>query len=190
MLFPRLIYKNEIIKLFKKNISWEQRKLSNSLSYVVDNRGKNPPYYLSSGIPVIDNYMIQNNLYPDLSVANRYIDEDLYNNFIRKYNQKNDVLITLVGNGIGNIALFPKEKAVIIQNTLGFRFTDNQKFMYYLLQSNNQKIIKLDRGMAQPSIRQDELLDLDIFMCKNKEQEKISTLLFNVDNLITLHQRE
>lgn len=169
---------------------WQTRKLGELVKYVVDNRGKNPKYYCENGIPIIDNFMIKNNCYPNLKEATRFIDEDLFNNFIRKYNEVDDTLITLVGNGIGNIALFPKEKSVIIQNTLGLRFDENKKFMYYSMLSKNKEIVSLDRGMAQPSIRQDELLNLEFLIPNDKEQNKISELMFNIDNLIMLHQQE
>ena len=134
--------------------------------------------------------MIKNNGYPDLKIATRYLDDYLFSNFIRKHNEKDDVLITLVGNGIGNIALFPKEKSVIVQNTIGMRFEHPKKFKYYSLLSKNNEIVKLDRGMAQPSIRQDELKNLDINLPTEKEQSKIESLMTNLDNLITLHQRK
>ena len=169
---------------------WEQRKLGELVIDTIDNRGKNPPYYCESGIPIIDNFMIKNNGYPNLKIATRYLDNYLFNNFIRKYNEIDDVLITLVGNGIGNIALFPKEKSAIIQNTIGLRFNDNKKFMYYSLLSKNNEIIKLDRGMAQPSIRQDELKGIEINLPNIIEKNKIANLMTNIDNLITLHQRK
>lgn len=169
---------------------WEQRKLKETIEYIVDNRGKNPDYYCSEGIPVIDNFMIRNSLYPDLNTATRFIDENLYQNFIRKYNEEDDILLTLVGNGIGNITLFPKDKAVIIQNTLGFRAKEDKKFLFFLLMANNEALVKLDRGMAQPSIRQDEILDLDIYVPSNSEQTQIGEYFTYLDNLITLHQRK
>ena len=169
---------------------WEQRKLGEIIIDTIDNRGKNPPYYCKSGIPIIDNFMIKNNGYPNLKIATRYLDDYLFNNFVRKYNELDDTLITLVGNGIGNIALFPKEKSAIIQNTLGMRFEEPKKFKYYSLLSKNNQIIKLDRGMAQPSIRQDELKDIYIELPIFDEQLKISRLMSNIDNLITLHQRK
>ncbi|WP_315167642.1 restriction endonuclease subunit S [Metaclostridioides mangenotii] len=177
-------------KEFQNAATWEQRKLGDVTNYIVDNRGKNPSYYCSSGIPVIDNYMIKNNCYPNLEEANRFIDDNLYENFIRKYNEVDDVIITLVGNGIGNIALFPKQKSVIIQNTLGLRFKSNKKFKYYALQAKNREIVQLDRGMAQPSIRQDELLDIDLMIPSEEEQSKIERFFFKLDSLITLHQRK
>ena len=169
---------------------WEQRKLGNLVIDTIDNRGKNPPYYCESGIPIIDNFMIKNSGYPDLSTATRYIDDFLFENFIRKYNEIDDTLITLVGNGIGQIALFPKGKSAIIQNTLGLRFSEDKIFMYYILLSKHSEIVKLDRGMAQPSIRQDELKDVNLNIPKRKEQFLLGKYFRNLDNLITLHQRK
>ena len=170
--------------------AWEQRKLGNLVIDTIDNRGKNPPYYCESGIPIIDNFMIKNSGYPDLSTATRYIDDFLFENFIRKYNEIDDTLITLVGNGIGQIALFPKGKSAIIQNTLGLRFSEDKIFMYYILLSKHSEIVKLDRGMAQPSIRQDELKDVNLNIPKRKEQFLLGKYFRNLDNLITLHQRK
>jgi type I restriction enzyme S subunit len=135
--------------------------------------------------------MIKNHYYPNLNEATRFIDEMLFDNFIRKYIELNDILITLVGNGIGNITLVPKEKSVIIQNTLGLRFINEQIFMFYSLLSKNKEIKHIDRGMAQPSIRQDELLDIDIKIPKSiNEQTKIGNYFQKLDNQIDLQQKE
>jgi len=104
--------------------------------------------------------------------------------------QKDDTLITLVGNGIGNITLFPDDKAVIIQNTLGLRASEDKRFLFFLIMAYNKEIISLDRGMAQPSIRQDEILDVDMYVPQTEEQSKIGGFLSKIDNLITLHQRK
>ena len=169
---------------------WEQRKLGEMVDYVIDNRGKNPDYYCNIGIPVIDNYLIKNTLYPDMISANRFIDNNIYDNFIRKYCKKDDILMTLVGNGIGNITMFPDAKAVIIQNTLGLRTNENKRFLFFLIMSYNKEIVSLDRGMAQPSIRQDEVLDLDMIVPGLEEQTKIGAYFSTLDHLITLHQRK
>ncbi len=189
-MFPQGNSKVPEIRFGKYTGEWELRKLGEVINFIVDNRGKNPEYYCTDGIPVIDNYMIKNTLYPNLSNATRYIDDDLYNNFIRKYNEIDDVLITLVGNGIGNITLFPAEKAVIIQNTLGLRAVQDKRFLFFQLMAKNKDIVALDRGMAQPSIRQDEVLDIDILIPSNEEQKKIGKYFSSLDNLITLHQRK
>ena len=183
---PKLRFKEFNDESYRKDI------LKNIISYIADNRGKNPDYYLDSGIPVIDNFMIQNQGYPDLSRANRYIDDNIYENFIRKEIEYNDTLITLVGNGIGNICLTPKEKCVIIQNTLGLRTNkfNDKKYLYHLLTYKNSEIKKLDRGMAQPSIRQDELLKLEVTIPNINEQLKISNFLSLLDKKIELQTKK
>ncbi len=56
--------------------------------------------------------------------------------------------------------------------------------------AKNKDIVALDRGMAQPSIRQDEILDIDILIPQYKEQQKIGEYFSSLDHLITLHQRK
>ena len=47
--------------------SLHQYKLRDCISDVVDNRARNPhTYFLAADYPVIDNYLIQNTIYPDL----------------------------------------------------------------------------------------------------------------------------
>jgi len=170
---------------------WEKEKLGTRITHIVDNRGKNPIYYCTDGIPIIDNFMIKNTRYPNLSTATRFIDDDLFKFFIRTHAEFNDILITLVGNGIGNITLFPKDKSVIIQNTLGLRFSNNKIFMFYIFLFKNKEIIHLDRGMAQPSIRQDELLDIDLAIPTDIiEQTKIGNYFQNLDKLIEQKEKK
>lgn len=170
--------------------AWEEKKLGEVVEYIIDNRGKNPRYMNSGDIPVIDNYMIKNKLYPNLEECSRFIDQETYKNFIRKYSLKDDILITLVGNGIGNITLCPNNKCVIVQNTLGLRVSAVKEFIFYTLIFNNKNILLLDRGMAQPSIRQDELLDFNILIPSLAEQEKIGDFFQKLDQQIGLQKEK
>lgn len=156
-------------------------KLKDIVSLIVDNRGKNPPYYTSSGIPVIDNYLIANNYYPNLKNVNRYIDDNLLNDFIRIRPMQDDILITLVGNGLGNCCLCPKG-AVIIQNTIGLRLNNNialQKYIYYQLTTKTEVIKQLNRGASQPSAKVSDLLDIEITLPPiNNQRHIVDTILF------------
>jgi type I restriction enzyme S subunit len=63
--------------------------------------------------------------------------------------------------------------------------------MFYSLLSKNKQIQHLNRGMAQPSIRQDELLDIDLKIpLDENEQTKIGNYFQKLDNLIDLQQKE
>ena len=164
---------------------WNLDIINNAIEQIVDNRGKNPSkYYEAEKYPVIDNFLIKNTPYPSMSEVKRYINQDLYDNFLRTYNRKNDVIITLVGNGIGNVSLIPSDKVAIIQNTIALRCNEKiSNFYLYFYCINNNKLIKaLDRGSSQPSIKASDIFSLKIlFPDQNisKRYKKLCTSIFN-----------
>ncbi|XDD44065.1 restriction endonuclease subunit S [Leptospira sp. WS60.C2] len=169
--------------------NWNSTALKNCISYVIDNRGKNPKkYYRKNEFPVIDNYLIKNCIYPNLSNVNRYIDIETFNNFIRNYLQKDDVLMTLVGNGIGNVSLAPSPKVAIIQNTIGLRTNETllNKFLYYYFISIQSNLLNLDRGSSQPSIKKTDLLEIGITLPPLPTQKTIAHILGTLDDKIEL----
>ncbi len=168
------------------NAERKTKKLGDVVGYIADNRGKNPTYYTQSGIPVIDNFMITGNRKVDLSLSKRFIDENIYKNFIRKEIKENDVLVTLVGNGYGQIALAPKVKSVIIQNTVGLRSNDLSLnlYLFYLLTKYKDVITGLDRGAAQPSVKVGDLLDIEFDLPDIPTQKKIASILGAYDEKI------
>ncbi|WP_201529868.1 restriction endonuclease subunit S [Psychrobacter frigidicola] len=170
---------------------WEYIKLKDVLELVADNRGRNPESYSEQGIPVIDNYLIVSESYINLKSVKRFIDGNTYENFIRKHIQKNDVLITLVGNGYGQVALTPSKKCVIIQNTVGLRcnINNDNKFLYYLLKNNRKALMNLNIGAAQPSIKVGNLTDLEFEFPPLTEQKAIAHILGSLDDKIELNRQ-
>lgn len=162
------------------------KKLGEVVGYIADNRGKNPSYYVESGVPVIDNFMITGKRSVDLSLTKRFLDEKTYKEFIRKEIKKDDVLVTLVGNGFGQIALAPEERSVIIQNTVGLRSNDLSlnSYLFYLLSKYKEAITGLDRGAAQPSVKVGDLLDIEIDLPDFPIQKKIASILSAYDEKI------
>lgn len=168
-------------------------QIKDTVYTILDNRGKNPPYYVEYGIPVIDNYLIKNQRYLDVTEAKRFIDSNLVETFIRKEIKENDLLITLVGNGMGSVTLAPPEHCVIIQNTLGYRFSENYHpvFMFYVFQQNYKNFKVLNREMAQPNLKQSDVNDLIINLPTTKdEQVKIATFFEKIDKKIQLQQEK
>ena len=70
---------------------WEQRKLGEIIIDTIDNRGKNPPYYCKSGIPIIDNFMIKNNGYPNLKKEVEYKYIELINNLLNNLSEQKEL---------------------------------------------------------------------------------------------------
>lgn len=162
-------------------------KLKDFVSSTVDNRGRNPEkYYEIEQYPVIDNYLIKNFIYPDMSTINRYIDQNTFDHFLRGYVHKNMPIMTLVGNGIGNVTLVPSDDVAIIQNTIGFECNDkiDEVFLYYYLLYRQEFIRKFDRGSGQPSIRKTDLLDMEVNIPNISKQKRIREVLFSIDEKI------
>lgn len=166
---------------------WKKVKLWDTIDYIVDNRWRNPKQYFETGIPVIDNFMItENTKNIDLNITKRFIDENAFENFIRKYWVEGDILVTLVWNGYWNIALFPKEKCVIIQNTIWLRCYSyvDKNYIFYFLKSHKNLITDLDRGAAQPSVKVWDVLNIEIHLPPPPTQQKIASVLSKYDDLI------
>ena len=166
-------------------VGWEEKTISEVMEYKVDNRGKNPKYYTKSGIPVIDNHLIKNSPNIDLSKTKRYIDDELFDVFIRRYLKKDDVLITLVGT-VANISLAPEEKSVIIQNTIGIRCNEfcTQEYMYCFLGENKTKIQNKNRGAAQPSVKVGDLTGMKMVIPNNELLNNFSKEIKTMFSLI------
>jgi type I restriction enzyme, S subunit len=172
--------------------SFAKYKLRDCVADIIDNRGKNPhSYFLSEKYPVIDNYLIQNSIYPDLKKVKRFINQEIYDDFLRGYLEKDDVIITLVGNGICNVSLTPSREATIIQNTIGIKTNEklDSRFLYYYFLHNQKALVKLDRGSSQPSINKNDLLDFEIEIPSIGIQRTISNIMFPLDAKIELNQR-
>lgn len=169
------------------NMEKNKTRIKDFVESIVDNRGRNPDkYYDQEAVPVIDNFMIKNTLHPDLTAAERFLNEEQYKTFLRGYIEEDDVLVTLVG-GIGNVTLAPKARAAIVQNTIGLKTNKkiiNNHFFYYYLCTINQSIKNLDRGVSQPSVNRKDFLKLKIDIPKLEYQHKVAKILRNYDQII------
>lgn len=163
--------------------------LGDYIKNTVDNRGKNPNYCETGKYPVIDNVIIKNFIYPDMTSVTRYIDEDVHQNFLRGYLHKNMPIMTLVGNGIGNVSMAPFDNAVIVQNTIGFEVKENldEVFLYYYLLSQRDRVRAFDRGSGQPSVKKTDVLGMEVEFPTLDKQKKIAEILFSIDKKIAIN---
>lgn len=167
-------------------------KISDYIESIIDNRGKNPSYYSEDGkYLVLDNFLINGERHPSSNDVKRRIDEHIYETFIRKYANKNDLAITLVGNGCGKCCLIPSDTWVIIQNTIGLKPKKNldTRYLYYYLTLNRQRVVKLDGGSSQPNVRVDNFLSLDVNFPELSTQVRIADVLSVIDDKIEINNR-
>ena len=97
---------------------------------------------------------------------------------------------------VGAAVLLDRKRKVLSDflldnNTMVYQIDDNiwdHDFCYYTFQKTY--LPNLVQVGALPSYNGSQIESLSIFVPKNNEQRKIGLLLNNLDNLITLHQRE
>ena len=166
-------------------------KLKACLEKIIDNRGKNPIYFKKEKYPVIDNVCIKNNYYINEKDVNRYINEDTYINFLRGYVEKDMPIMTLVGSGIGKVALIKNKNAAIVQNTIGFKTNDrlNSKYLYYWFLTKQKELQLFNRGSGQPSIKKTDVEEMLLDIPCIDIQNKIVNILSKIDDKIELNNQ-
>ena len=201
------IKKSMLEKMFPKNGSnvpeirfsgftdpWEQRKLIEFVDKAVDNRGKTPPLDENGTHPLIEVASL-GGVHPNYSKIEKYLNDDTFENNLRAYIKKGDILFTTVGS-IGIVSLMDsREEAAIAQNIVAFRAKENfaPEYLYALFsnEENQYKAKRIVMGAVQPSIKVSQLVDVEYMLTTNEEeQKKIGSYFRHLDNLITLHQRE
>lgn len=174
--------------------AWEQRKLSEFVDKAVDNRGKTPPLDENGTHPLIEVAAL-GGVHPNYSKVDKYLSDDSFENNLRAYIKKGDILFTTVGS-IGLVSLMDsREEAAIAQNIVAFRAKENfiPEYLYALFsnEENQYKANRIVMGAVQPSIKVSQLVDVEYMLTRNvKEQKEIGSFFSNIDNLITLHQRK
>ncbi len=148
---------------------WEQRKLGDIYNFQYGQFNKNPdnggeyPVYGANGI--IGGY--------------------------HEYNAEDSVVIGHMGAYAGHVLWASGKHFVTYNGTIGFpKIMDfDEKFGYHMLQHLN--IPKITAGSGQPFVSYADLKNIKISLPINfEEQQKIGSFFKQLDDTITLHQRE
>ena len=179
---------------------WEQRKLLSCIEKITDFRGRTPKklgmdwsesgYLALSALNVKDGYI-------DFSQDVHYGEQALYDKWMSGNElHKGQVLFTTEAP-MGNVAQVPDNKRYILsQRTIAFDVKEDiitENFLATLLRSPAvfNTLTSLSSGGTAKGVSQKSLAGVDIQIpVELREQELLATYFANLDNLITLHQRE
>ncbi len=167
--------------------AWEQRKLGKIVD-IYDGTHQTPNYQ-SKGIMFLSVENIKN------LKSEKYISEQDFKKNYKIFPQKNDVLMTRIGDvGTTNVVADNSPKAFYVSLALlKYKFL-NPYFLSNAIQSNyvQKSIAERTLKTAIPmKINKDEIGNVDILFPKTeKESDAIGNYFKNLDNLITLHQRK
>ena len=181
------------------NKSWKIQPLSDIVEKIIDNRGKTPPFNLSSGCRLIESWQIKiSSKYPLFSEEKqKYVSEDCYRNWFRDVHpQHKDILFSTVGASVPQFCLTPSEEEICIaQNVIGIRANKKliyQDFLLFLFKT--QKFINLVKNLlivtVQPSIKISHLLSIPVTMPSLAEQEEIIDVLASLEDKIEILRRQ
>ena len=166
---------------------WEQRKLG-ELVGIYDGVHQTPDYQ-DSGIMFLSVENIAT------LKSEKYISEEAFERDYKVYPEKDDILMTRIGDvGTTNVVETAEKVAFYVSLAL---LKPNGIDSYFL--SNAMKTNAFQKGLRERTlvtaipqkINKDEIGKIDIFITNNdEEQKKIGAYFSNLDHLITLHQRE
>lgn len=176
--------------------AWEQRKLREMLAGPVTDGPHETPKLEESGIPFISVDAIVDNQI-DFDRKRGYISEETNELYSKKYRpQYHDVFLVKSGSTVGKTAIVEtKERFNIWSPLAAMRVGEvsDPYFLYFLLQTRkmqNQVKDKASNG-TQPNLGMRELEKFHTQITPNlEEQKEIGAFFRQIDNLITLHQRE
>ena len=173
---------------------WKTYKIKDVLSYVVDNRGKTPPIQ-DEGFELLEvNAISATEKFPQYQVVRKHVSEHVYNTWFRSgHPQIGDILVPTVGT-LGAVSYVNKDCCCIAQNLIALRANSDIcdcDYLYYILRNPNtrKRLLNLNIGGVQPSIKVPHLMDLEITIPDIDVQKKISSILRTIDDKISMNQK-
>lgn len=163
----------------KEAISWEQRELGRTVQITM---GMSPEGSTYSDIPS-DHILIQGNA----DLVDGWVVPRLWTTQVTKKADAGDLIMSVraPAGAMGRTAF----NAVIGRGVAAIK---GNEFIFQTLSKmdENRYWKKLSEGSTFESLNSEAIKTVEINVPNAKEQERIGNLLFNVDSLITLHQRE
>ena len=145
--------------------------------------------YWGGDIPWIQSGLIQNN-YIEIKDINGRITEKGLKNSSTAWIEKDSVLVAITGATCANIA-YLKCKATANQSVISITTNKiNSCFLYFYMQNARNELLALQNGSAQGGLTLKYLQNFEIQYPENQEQEKISQILFMVDEEISLQKEK
>jgi type I restriction enzyme S subunit len=175
--------------------AWEQRKLGEWCNFINGDRSSNYPSateFVEDGIPFVGSDSLGSTLIDKTKL--RFITSEKYEQMNGLKIEKNDILYTLRGAGFGKCSIADFSEGTVASSLVGIRCNESlhAKFLIQWLGSANaeNEKNKAVNGSTAQNISVEDMKKYCISVPCMAEQDKISEYLYNLDNLITLHQRK
>lgn len=182
----------------KTKTTWRKVKLGDTLSLLIDHRGKTPKKmggdWSLHGVPAISAKNIKNGqIVNDRDI--RYVSQKLYDKWMPEKLENGDVLLTSEAP-LGELLYLKEKKDYCLSQRLFALRTQPQilysRFLYYYLLSpvGRHQLLRRISGTAAEGIRQAELRQLDIAFPESLvDQKRIADILSAFDEKIEVNNK-
>lgn len=172
---------------------WQYYRLSDLISFYVDNRGKTAPTD-DTGIPLIATNCIKNeNLYPTYEKV-RYVSQETYDEWFRAHPEPNDIIIVNKGTpGLTNLVPDPVD-FVIAQDMMAIRANEKIVYPFYLFTALRSphflaQVNALTVGTTIPHLKKGDFDKLIVPVPPIEIQKDIGNLYINFSYKIELNSQ-
>jgi len=168
--------------------------LSQTVKFIVDNRGKTAPTARSGIALIATNCVTNDHLYP-LRVKLRFVSQETYETWFRAHPQPGDILLTNKGSQNGAICLVPNPvDFVIAQDMVAIRPDEkviDPLYLFAALRSPGvqQQIKNLDVSGVIPHFKKTDFDKLLLPYPDRHMQQKIGRIYFGICSKIELNRR-
>ena len=173
---------------------WEQRKLGEASKRVIVGLATSvTPYYRAEGVPILRNLNIKENYLDDSDIL--FLDRSYAESQISKQIRAGDVLTVHTGY-IGTSCVVPEKYDKCLTFTTLITTTDNSvlkgEFLAQYLNSDigMSAVQSVTTQGGRQNLNTNDFVKVEIRVPSLLEQSNICAMLRNIDNLITLHQRQ
>lgn len=176
----KALFQAELKKRMVKKDGWEEKKLGEVCSKISDGSHNPPRGVEHSEYLMLSSKNIRNDKFTFDNP--RYLSSlDFERENQRTNVEKGDVLLTIVGAGLGDCCMYPSDKKVVFQRSAAVIKTCKDillsRFLMYLIQANLDKIRKESNGAAQKGIYLNQLKEYKISLPNIFSQRQIVTHL-------------
>ena len=170
--------------------AWEQRKFSEGVSEIGDGLHGTPTYcddgnvYFINGNNLVDGRIM-------LGADTKKVDESQQS--IADKNLDNTTILMSINGTIGNLAYYSGEKLMLGKSAAFMKISEfDKRFIYAYLQAPSVQDYFKDSltGTTIKNLGLKSIREMVMFIPQYEEQKRIGEFLYNLDNLITLHQRK
>jgi len=176
----KALFQSALAKMMEPKEGWEEKKLGDITCKITDGSHNPPKGVKHSGFMMLSSKNIRNDRFTFDNP--RYLSKtDFEKENLRTDIEKGDVLLTIVGAGLGQCCVYPKEFKVVFQRSAAVikprRSEIDNRFLMYSLQNEYENIREKSNGAAQKGIYLSQLAKYVLSLPSLSTQQSIVSTL-------------